>query len=64
MMDSIMSWELLKKDGIMIFDDYMWALDSPTTLRPKESVDYFMKTFEDYVVELYSQYRKIIKKIK
>ena len=63
MMDTIMSWTLLKKGGIIIFDDYTWGLDKPSTLRPKESVDYFMLTFADYVTELYSNYRKIIKKI-
>ena len=63
MMDTIMSWPLLKNNGIMIFDDYMWELNKPTTLRPKESVDYFMLTFSDYIVELYSNYRKIIKKL-
>jgi len=63
MMDTIMSWSLLKNDGIIIFDDYMWELNKPTTLRPKESVDYFMLTFSDYIVELYSNYRKIIKKL-
>jgi hypothetical protein len=58
-----MSWSLLKNNGIIIFDDYMWELNKPTTLRPKESVDYFMLTFSDYIVELYSNYRKIIKKL-
>jgi predicted O-methyltransferase YrrM len=63
MMDTIMSWSLLKKGGIIIFDDYNWELHRPTTLRPKESVDYFILTFADYLTELYSNYRKIIKKI-
>jgi predicted O-methyltransferase YrrM len=31
--DAILSWPLLKKGGIMIFDDYMWndikSIDSP-----------------------------------
>jgi predicted O-methyltransferase YrrM len=63
MMDSIMSWGLLKNGGIIIFDDYSWNLDKPTTLRPKESVDYFMLTFSDYLTELYSDYRKIVKKL-
>lgn len=63
LMDAIMSWTLLKKGGIIIFDDYTWGLDRPTTLRPKESVDYFMSTFGEYVVELYSNYRKIVKKL-
>jgi predicted O-methyltransferase YrrM len=63
MMDTIMSWGLLKNGGIIIFDDYSWNLDKPTTLRPKESVDYFMLTFSDYLTELYSDYRKIVKKL-
>jgi predicted O-methyltransferase YrrM len=64
MMDSVMSWPLLKKGGIMIFDDYKWGLYKPTTLRPKESVDYFILSFFDYIEEIYSNDRKLIKKIK
>jgi predicted O-methyltransferase YrrM len=63
MMDSVMSWPLLKKGGILMFDDYTWGLNKPTTIRPKESIDYFMLSFADYVTELYSKYRKIIKKL-
>ena len=64
MIDSIMSWELLKRDGIMIFDDYAWGLHKPTTLRPKESVDYFILSFSDYIKELYCNDRRIITKIR
>jgi predicted O-methyltransferase YrrM len=64
MMDAIMSWELLNDNGIIIFDDYLWEMSRPTNLRPKESVDYFILTFSDYITELHSNYRKIIKKIK
>jgi predicted O-methyltransferase YrrM len=63
MMDSVMSWPLLKKGGILMFDDYTWGLNKPTTIRPKESIDYFMLSFADYVTELYSKYRKIVKKL-
>jgi|694.fasta_scaffold105261_3 predicted O-methyltransferase YrrM len=64
MMDSVMSWSLLKKGGIMIFDDYAWGLYKPTTLRPKESVDYFMLSFSDYIEEIYCNDQRVIKKIK
>jgi predicted O-methyltransferase YrrM len=64
MMDSVMSWPLLKKGGIMIFDDYAWGLYKPTTLRPKESVDYFMLSFSDYIEEIYCNDQRVIKKIK
>ena len=64
MMDSVMSWPLLKKGGIMIFDDYTWGLNKPTTLRPKESVDYFIFSFSDYIEEIYCNDKRVIKKIK
>ena len=64
MMDSVMSWNLLKVNGIMIFDDYTWGPNRLSTLRPKESVDYFISSFGDYITEVHSSYRKIIKKIK
>jgi predicted O-methyltransferase YrrM len=64
MMDAVMSWSLLKEGGFMIFDDYNWDLHKPSTLRPKESIDYFMLTFADYATEVYSDYRKVIKKIR
>jgi hypothetical protein len=41
----------------------MWGLDKPTTLRPKESVDYFIGSFNDYLIEIYSNFRKIVRKI-
>jgi len=64
MMDSVMSWELLKKGGLMIFDDYAWQLHRPKTLRPKESIDYFIEIFSDYIEELYCNDRRIIRRIK
>jgi hypothetical protein len=64
MLDTVMSWPLLKKDGIMIFDDYAWGLHKPTNLRPKESIDYFMISFSDYIKEIYCNDRRIIKRIK
>jgi predicted O-methyltransferase YrrM len=64
MMDAIMSWPLLKVGGLLIFDDYTWGLDKTNTLRPKEAVDYFMLTFADYAEEVYSNFRKVIKKNK
>jgi hypothetical protein len=58
-----MSWYLLKEGGYMILDDYNWGdLNSSETLRPKTSIDSFIKIFEDYLVESYSDYIKVIQK--
>ena len=62
--DAIMSWKLLKVNGIMIFDDYLWELEKPETLRPKMAVDNFISNYADYLEVIWSDYRMAIKKIK
>jgi predicted O-methyltransferase YrrM len=62
--DAIMSWKLLKKNGILIFDDYLWELHKPETLRPKMAIDNFISNYLDYLEVCWSEYRIAIKKIK
>lgn len=64
--DAVMSWQLLKKGGLMIFDDYQWdnfGEGSPTTC-PKLAVDSFVECFKDYIEVVWVGYRYVIKKIK
>ena len=61
--DGIMSWYLLKKGGLMIFDDYLWG-DCNSTLSPKLAVDSFVVCFKDYIEVVWSKFRLSIKKIK
>ena len=64
LMDAIMSWNLLKNNGIMIFDDYLWMPDIAKTLRPKMAIDHFIEVFHDYCEVRLNNYRKaIVKKI-
>lgn len=60
--DSVLSWYLLKKGGIMIFDDYLWTFQSGGTLTPKLAVDSFISNFKDYCNVIWDGYRKAIKK--
>ena len=47
MTDACMAWGLLKKGGIMLFDDYLWQ-DVPGLLhRPKLGVDFFTTLFSE-----------------
>jgi predicted O-methyltransferase YrrM len=62
--DAVMSWELLNNNGYMIFDDYLWHLELPETLRPKVAVDDFIKNYSDYLEVCFSGYRLALKKIK
>jgi predicted O-methyltransferase YrrM len=62
--DAIMSWKLLKVNGTMVFDDYLWGLDKHETLRPKMAVDNFISNYSDYLEVCWSDYRIAVKKIK
>jgi len=64
LLDAVMSWELLNVNGYMIFDDYLWHLELPETLRPKMAVDDFVKNYSDYLEICFSGYRLAVKKIK
>lgn len=69
--DAVMSWFLLKEDGLMIFDDYEWInpkadfnSNKREKLEPKLAINSFISVFEDYIEIIYSGYRKVIKKKK
>jgi predicted O-methyltransferase YrrM len=44
--DAIFGWDLLAKDGILIFDDYGWEQDPNPLMRPKLAIDSFLQIFE------------------
>jgi len=62
--DALLSWDLLKRDGIVIFDDYKWQSpqDSGALASPKIAIDSFLRIFEgDYKV-LFHDYQVICQK--
>jgi predicted O-methyltransferase YrrM len=63
LIDSILSWYLLKKDGLIIFDDYLWG-EINSTISPKLAIDSFINCFGDYIEVIWSDYKKVIKRIK
>jgi predicted O-methyltransferase YrrM len=63
--DACMAWPLLKKDGMMAFDDYLWRLSGFTTIqRPKIAIDSFVNIFEDEIAMVHNGYQLIIRKLK
>jgi predicted O-methyltransferase YrrM len=64
LLDAVMSWKLLNVNGIIVFDDYLWELNKPETLRPKMAIDDFIKNYADYLEVVWSDYRLAIRKIK
>jgi predicted O-methyltransferase YrrM len=61
--DAVLSWPLLKDGGIMIFDDYMWDMNSGNPLdNPKPGIDDFLETYKNECNVLHKEYQVFIKK--
>ena len=64
LMDAILSWDLLKDGGILIFDDYKLFSDLPTEMRPEFAIDVFRTLFRDEFQVLLNDYQFIVRKSK
>jgi predicted O-methyltransferase YrrM len=63
MIDSLHSWSLLKPEGVIIFDDYLWNENKyPQRLRPQMAIEAFVLMFKDELKILSHQYQLIIQK--
>jgi len=63
--DACMAWPLLKKDGIMAFDDYLWKVNGFTiNQRPKIAIDAFVNIFENEIAMAHNGYQLIVRKTK
>jgi predicted O-methyltransferase YrrM len=45
--DAVLAWDLLKRDGVLIFDDYAYRPNHPDELKPKVVIDAFITAFRD-----------------
>jgi hypothetical protein len=66
--DAVLSWRLLKKNGILIFDDYRWAgcfvegtCDAPTDV-PKPAIDAFLQCFDRQLEVIHNSYQVVARK--
>ncbi len=63
MFDLQLCWNLLKKDGILILDDYLWLHDeAPITLTPKLAIDSFLTMYSDELELLHKDYQVFVRK--
>jgi hypothetical protein len=61
--DAILSWPLLNRRGIMIFDDYEWPHAPNERERPKMGVDAFLWNFMNQYSLVFRGYQLIVQKI-
>lgn len=68
MIDSLLSWRLLKVSGVMIWDDYEIVSAMPGVFGPdqdpKPSIDVFLSWRKDELEILHSEYQVIVRKLK
>jgi hypothetical protein len=61
--DAILSFPLLKKGGIMIFDDYMLFGMNKFVDNPKPAIDAFLEIYANKITVLYKNHQVIIEKL-
>ena len=62
--DALFSWKLLKTNGILIFDDYIWNKMPNAWECPKLAIDKFINLFKDNLKILNTSTQIIIQKLK
>lgn len=62
MADAILAWPLIKKGGIVIFDDYLWQPYPEPHKTPKLAVDAFLKMVFDEMEPIHHGYQVMIRK--
>jgi predicted O-methyltransferase YrrM len=60
--DAIDAWPLLKTEGILAFDDYLWGDDVHPSLRPKLAIDRFLEEKQGEYVLLSQDYQVWVQK--
>ncbi len=60
--DAILAWDLLKDNGILIFDDYKLFSGLPVETRPELAIDVFLTLFRDECRVLARDYQVILQK--
>jgi hypothetical protein len=66
MTDGVMCWELLRRGGVMVFDDYLWDQvmgHLPPKKCPRMAIDAFLAMFKDELLVLELGYQCIVQKL-
>ena len=63
--DTLLSWPLLKVNGYMIWDDYLWWSDVyGRKMSPKSAIDHFLNIYKNDYQMIFSNSQICIKKLK
>ncbi len=59
--DAVLSWQLLKIDGLLIFDDYFCDRDYPLDLRPEIAIEAFVTTHRNFIEIIHRQHQLVLR---
>jgi tetratricopeptide (TPR) repeat protein len=62
--DALLAWDLLKENGLMIFDDYEFKIPATPDQEPKIGIDNFLLTISAQFKTIHQEYQLIIQKVK
>jgi predicted O-methyltransferase YrrM len=62
MVDCILTWQLLRPGGIVVFDDYLHEMEKPPATRPKDAIDTFLSWHAAEIEELSRGYQIIVRR--
>jgi len=63
MMDACLAWPLLRKGGVLVFDDYIWGNPTDLLNRPKMAIDMFTTLFGEELKFIHIGYQLAIQRI-
>jgi hypothetical protein len=61
--DAVLAWPLLKKGGLLTFDDYEWEGDPDPLHCPGVAINAFLSIFETHYAMIHKGYQIMIEKI-
>jgi predicted O-methyltransferase YrrM len=62
--DACIAFPMLKDNGVMVFDDYLWGAQRDILHRPKLAIDAFANIFAEHFKPVHIGYQYIIRKEK
>jgi hypothetical protein len=63
LLDTILSWLLLRKDGYLVWDDYLWTHPAVPHLNPKRAIDAWLAARRDGIDVVLAGHQVRVQKI-
>jgi predicted O-methyltransferase YrrM len=63
LLDTILSWPLLRKGGYLVWDDYLWTHPAVPHLNPKRAIDAWLASRRDSIDVVFAGYQVCVQKI-